>query len=263
MPGLGGMEVLRRLRDAGNDVPVMIVTAHGTIPDAVQAMKLGAIDFLSKPLTPEELRRVVREVVERHARPEPEPEPGTSPHRQAASTVVTLGPAVDRPHGGEAGHQPPRFRRAAELLEDALDMAPDWPRPSRSWASCARAAARTMRPISLQDGPRGRPALRPGAGQPATLLRAVRPRLPQQGDQPRCSITTAHVAGRLFEREEAAGSGGRSMAGMTEKTPDLDCMLILHTILRSRRTTLALSTLALGMILFALFFGLVAACERL
>ena len=53
MPGIGGMEMLRRLRDAGHDVPVVIVTAHGSIPDAVQAMKLGAIDFLSKPLTPD------------------------------------------------------------------------------------------------------------------------------------------------------------------------------------------------------------------
>src|SRR3954454_12543813 len=94
MPGLGGMEMLRRLRDAGNAVPVVIITAHGTIPDSVQAMKLGAIDFLSKPITPKELRRVVREVIERHARPEPEPEPGTPPRRPAPSTVVTVGPAA-------------------------------------------------------------------------------------------------------------------------------------------------------------------------
>ena len=66
-PRLGGMEVLARLRDAGNDVPVVIVTAHGSIPDAVEAMKLGAIDFLAKPLTPDALRRVVAEVLDRHA----------------------------------------------------------------------------------------------------------------------------------------------------------------------------------------------------
>ena len=48
---------------------VVIVTAHGSVPDAVAAMKLGAIDFLAKPLTPEALRRVVSEVIERHARP--------------------------------------------------------------------------------------------------------------------------------------------------------------------------------------------------
>ncbi|HUZ17907.1 MAG TPA: response regulator, partial [Spirochaetia bacterium] len=44
MPGIDGMEVLRRLRDGGNDVKVLIITAHGTIDNAVEAMKLGAVD---------------------------------------------------------------------------------------------------------------------------------------------------------------------------------------------------------------------------
>jgi DNA-binding response OmpR family regulator len=68
MPGLGGMEVLKRLRGTGHGVPVVIVTAHGSIPDAVQAMKLGAVDFLTKPVTPGALRAVVTEVLGRHAR---------------------------------------------------------------------------------------------------------------------------------------------------------------------------------------------------
>jgi DNA-binding response OmpR family regulator len=66
MPGIGGMDVLETLREEGNDVPVVIITAHGSIPNAVQAMKLGAIDFLAKPLTPEALRSVVAEVLQRH-----------------------------------------------------------------------------------------------------------------------------------------------------------------------------------------------------
>ena len=57
MPVMDGMEVLEGLREAGKDVPVVIVTAHGSVPNAVQAMKLGAIDFLSKPLSPDRLRR--------------------------------------------------------------------------------------------------------------------------------------------------------------------------------------------------------------
>lgn len=65
MPGLDGMDTLRRLREAGNDVPVVIITAHGSVPHAVEAMKLGAIDFLSKPLSPDALRRVVAEVLDR------------------------------------------------------------------------------------------------------------------------------------------------------------------------------------------------------
>jgi DNA-binding response OmpR family regulator len=67
MPRLDGMETLRRLREQGRRVPVVIVTAHGSIPDAVAAMKLGAIDFLTKPLTPEALRKAVTEVLDRHA----------------------------------------------------------------------------------------------------------------------------------------------------------------------------------------------------
>jgi DNA-binding NtrC family response regulator len=72
MPGIGGMEVLRRLRATGNDVPVIVITAHDSVPNAVAAMKLGAVDFLAKPLTPEELRSVVAEVLDRHLPGEPQ-----------------------------------------------------------------------------------------------------------------------------------------------------------------------------------------------
>jgi len=61
MPGTSGMEVLRKLRQVGNEVPVVFITAHGSVPDAVEAMKLGAIDFLSKPISPDQLRQVVRD----------------------------------------------------------------------------------------------------------------------------------------------------------------------------------------------------------
>src|SRR5262245_8111380 len=69
MPKQNGMEVLEALRAIGNAVPVVILTAHGSVPDAVLAMKLGAIDFLAKPITPDALRQVVAEVMSRHAPP--------------------------------------------------------------------------------------------------------------------------------------------------------------------------------------------------
>lgn len=129
MPGFGGMEVLRRLRDAGNGVPVVIVTAHGSVADAVAAMKLGAIDFLAKPLTPEALRAVVSEVIARHAPAEPgavavrEP----SPAGPAGPTVVTLTrPLLDLSPAKQALNRR-EFDRAADLLEAALDTAPDSP----------------------------------------------------------------------------------------------------------------------------------------
>jgi DNA-binding NtrC family response regulator len=61
MPGIDGLEILRLLKDEGVEVPVVVVTAHGSIPDAVEAMKLGAVDFIPKPLSPETLRRVVKQ----------------------------------------------------------------------------------------------------------------------------------------------------------------------------------------------------------
>jgi DNA-binding NtrC family response regulator len=50
LPGASGLELLRRLRGAGQEVPVLLMTAHGSIDTAVEAMKEGARDFLTKPL---------------------------------------------------------------------------------------------------------------------------------------------------------------------------------------------------------------------
>jgi two-component system response regulator FlrC len=55
LPGLGGLDLLRELRRRGVDVPAIVITAHGTVEDAVAAMKLGAFDFLSKPFSPADL----------------------------------------------------------------------------------------------------------------------------------------------------------------------------------------------------------------
>ena len=59
MPVVDGMETLRRLRNVGDETPVVVITAHGRVPDAVAAMKLGAVDFLPKPVSPVTLRAVV------------------------------------------------------------------------------------------------------------------------------------------------------------------------------------------------------------
>ena len=122
MPGLDGMETLRRLRDIGDDTPVVIVTAHGDVPHAVEAMKLGAIDFLSKPLSPEALRRVVGEVLARHDEPDGRHEPSAEPSRAVA--VLVAPPALDLSTAKRAlNHRD--FDRAAELLGKALALAPD------------------------------------------------------------------------------------------------------------------------------------------
>lgn len=56
MPGIGGMEVLRALKKLGN-LPIIIMTAYGRVDTAVRAMKLGAEDFLTKPIDTERLKR--------------------------------------------------------------------------------------------------------------------------------------------------------------------------------------------------------------
>lgn len=67
MPGLDGMEVLRRIKQAGIATEVVIITGHSTVESAVEAMQLGAADYLSKPFSPAELKLVLGKVAERSA----------------------------------------------------------------------------------------------------------------------------------------------------------------------------------------------------
>ncbi len=64
MPGLDGMEVLRRLRESYPEVLVIIVTGFATVETAIEAMKLGAYDFITKPFKPDELRLTVARAAE-------------------------------------------------------------------------------------------------------------------------------------------------------------------------------------------------------
>lgn len=65
MPGMDGMEVLRRVRKSQPEIRIIIVTAHGTIESAVEATRLGAVDFIQKPFTPQEIRHLVQRVLDR------------------------------------------------------------------------------------------------------------------------------------------------------------------------------------------------------
>ncbi len=64
MPGLSGLEVLQRLKARGAECEVVMLTGEGTIETAVEAMKLGAREFLSKPISLRELDRLVRKAYE-------------------------------------------------------------------------------------------------------------------------------------------------------------------------------------------------------
>lgn len=55
MPGLSGLEVQKQLAERGVEVPVIFITGHGDVPMAVEAMRLGAFDFVEKPFREQEL----------------------------------------------------------------------------------------------------------------------------------------------------------------------------------------------------------------
>jgi FixJ family two-component response regulator len=63
MPETGGFEVVEQMARRGNQVPVIFITGFGSIPLSVQAMKAGAMEFLTKPVAPDELLRAVREAL--------------------------------------------------------------------------------------------------------------------------------------------------------------------------------------------------------
>ena len=65
MPNLGGLEVLRRVKEAHPDMDVIMITGLSQIDTAVQAMKLGAFDYIPKPFEPDELKLVVQRALER------------------------------------------------------------------------------------------------------------------------------------------------------------------------------------------------------
>ncbi len=90
MPGMDGLETLRRMRERRADTRVIMITAYASIELAVDAMKLGATDFVRKPMTPETVRNAVTAAL---AGPVPgrpatlPPPPGTTVERPPAAVV--------------------------------------------------------------------------------------------------------------------------------------------------------------------------------
>jgi FixJ family two-component response regulator len=68
MPGLSGLDLQKRMADVGLQIPIVFLTGHGNIPASVQAMKAGAVEFLTKPFDDEELLRAIQEALERDRR---------------------------------------------------------------------------------------------------------------------------------------------------------------------------------------------------
>lgn len=67
MPDLTGLDVLKDLRAKGNDMPIVMITAYGSVERAVEVMKAGAYDFITRPFDPDHVELVVRKAIERQA----------------------------------------------------------------------------------------------------------------------------------------------------------------------------------------------------
>jgi FixJ family two-component response regulator len=61
LPGVGGLELQRKLADAGALIPIIFITGHGDIPMTVKAMKTGAVEFLTKPFVDQELLNAIQQ----------------------------------------------------------------------------------------------------------------------------------------------------------------------------------------------------------
>jgi FixJ family two-component response regulator len=65
LPGMGGLDVQQKLIEAGVNIPIIFITAHGDIPMTVKAMKSGAFEFLTKPFRPQEFLDAIQQALER------------------------------------------------------------------------------------------------------------------------------------------------------------------------------------------------------
>lgn len=128
MPRMGGLDLLAAMRAQRVNTPAIIITAFSDVPNAVRAIQLGASDFLQKPLRPEDLRRVVQEVI---ARNEPSGKrPEVADFERSASEARRLMQSGDL--AAARGHvlhaielntnSPDTFNLAGELAEQTGDI---------------------------------------------------------------------------------------------------------------------------------------------
>jgi two-component system response regulator FixJ len=88
MPGIDGIELLRRMKAAQSKFPILIMTGHGDVPLAVEAMKLGAIDFMEKPFDDDRLTGMIEAAI-RQAEPAAKDDAVT---QNIVARIATLSP---------------------------------------------------------------------------------------------------------------------------------------------------------------------------
>ncbi|MGB3559844.1 MAG: response regulator [Geitlerinemataceae cyanobacterium] len=108
MPGMDGMTVLEQAKARVPELQVIVVSAHGNVENAVEAMKLGAVDFLQKPFTPKEIRDLVDRVLQR-------------PHLEIADDYDS---SLERAKSYAAQQ---KFDEAIAQVKQTIGIAPDRP----------------------------------------------------------------------------------------------------------------------------------------
>ena len=88
MPQMNGLELVGRLRAAGVDLPVIVITGHGDLPLAIEAMRAGVVDFLEKPFDDEALLAAVRRAIDGYAKAHR----GDAERRRFESLIAALSP---------------------------------------------------------------------------------------------------------------------------------------------------------------------------
>jgi two-component system response regulator FixJ len=117
MPGLSGLELQRHMKKSGIDLPVIIITGHGDVAMAVQALKEGAVDFIEKPFDEDVLARSIDDALDRGER--------VFRERQATADIRT-----------RAAELTPREREVMELVVQG--------RPNKAIAAALNISVRTV-----------------------------------------------------------------------------------------------------------------------
>ena len=161
MPEITGIDLLRKMNEAKRDLPVIVITGHGDIALAVEAMKIGAVDFLEKPFEDDHLLAAVRAALDKGA--------------DAAKRQAEFGDIHDKLAALSNRERPQRQSQAAYLRSSR------WPDSPSSIA--------TTRPRVVQRRNPNRIARRPGRDFPSSI------RTSSNGNG--CSTRTMSISNRM------------------------------------------------------------------
>jgi FixJ family two-component response regulator len=100
MPGQSGLDLQKRLNEAGAEIPIIFITGHGDVPMGVHAMKAGALEFLTKPFRDQELLDAIQQALDRDSAAREERAATETIHRRFASLTSREREVMARVVGG-------------------------------------------------------------------------------------------------------------------------------------------------------------------